>query len=71
MQQQQQQQDTPGALELPLPTQALLEALQQHLQETLAYPGKVSVQGTAHHCVLHSSILMKRSASFTAALRLP
>uniref|UniRef100_A0A383W8C6 Sulfotransferase n=1 Tax=Tetradesmus obliquus TaxID=3088 RepID=A0A383W8C6_TETOB len=37
---QQQQQDTPGALELPLPTQALLEALQQHLQETLAYPGK-------------------------------
>ncbi|WIA20981.1 hypothetical protein OEZ85_005318 [Tetradesmus obliquus] len=38
--QQQQQQDMLGALELPLPTQALLEALQQHLQETLAYPGK-------------------------------
>jgi hypothetical protein len=37
----QQQQEGPGALQLPLPTRALLDALRQHLQETLAHPGKV------------------------------
>jgi hypothetical protein len=40
-QQQQQQQEGPGALQLPLPTRALLDALRQHLRETLAHPGKV------------------------------
>jgi hypothetical protein len=41
-----QQQEETGSLQLPLPTRALLDALRQHLQETLAHPGKVS---TAEH----------------------
>jgi hypothetical protein len=53
--QQQEGEQQPGAVELPLPTRALLEALQQHLQETLAHPGKVRGLRKARQCLFKAA----------------